>query len=80
MKQRQAMKFKVTNEEMKALMYASDILNLIIRNVPNEYKIEAYNNTKYTIEEINAARGLIYSLGDYPEFMGYSTTEEESVF
>lgn len=79
MKQRQAMKFKLTNEEMKALMYASDILELITRNVPKEYTIEAYNNSKHTIEEINAAIHVVYSLGDYPEFMGYSTAEEESV-
>lgn len=79
MKQRQAMKFKLTSEEMHALMYASDILNLITSNVPKEYTIEAYDNSKYTIEDINAAINVVYSLGDYPEFMGYSTTEEESV-
>lgn len=78
MKQKQAIKFQLTDRDMHTLVDARDLLAWIDVIMPLGYNIRLDNSTTLTMGDINNALDVITRLGRDFVFHGYNTSEEEN--
>lgn len=78
MKQRQAIKFQLTDRDMRTLVNARELLAWIDVTMPSGYNIRISNGTTLTMNDINNAFHVITRLGRDFVFHGYDTNEKEN--
>lgn len=78
MKQTKAIEFQLTDKDMQGLCSVCDTLDALTVKLPSGYTIRTYDSTTLTMDEINTALHVVYSLASDWTFYGYNTSEEEN--
>lgn len=78
MKQTKAIEFQLTDKEKQELFSVCNTLEALTAKLPSGYTISTYDNATLTMDEINTALHVVYSLESNWIFYGYNTSEEEN--